>query len=47
MPIANAAYQTNAGEAVQWNRTEALQLFGALQDNKAVPAGLLSGTKVG
>ena len=47
VPIANAAYQTNAGEAVLWNRTEALQLFGALQDNKAVPAGLLSGTTVG
>ncbi len=47
VPIANAAYPTNAGEAVLWNRTEALQLFGALQDNKAVPAGLLSGTTVG
>jgi LCP family protein required for cell wall assembly len=47
VPIANAAYQTNAGEAVQWNRTQALQLFGALQHNQAVPAGLLSGTKVG
>ena len=47
VPIANAALPTNAGEAVEWNRTEALQLFGALQDNKAVPAGLLSGTSVG
>jgi LCP family protein required for cell wall assembly len=47
VPIANPAYQTNAGEAVLWNRTQALQLFGALQDNKAVPAGLLSGTTVG
>ena len=47
VPIANAALPTNAGEAVEWNRTEALQLFGALQDNKAVPAGLLSGTTVG
>jgi LCP family protein required for cell wall assembly len=47
VPIANAALPTNAGEAVEWNRTEALQLFGALQQNKAVPAGLLSGTTVG
>ncbi|MGC1756828.1 MAG: LytR family transcriptional regulator, partial [Trebonia sp.] len=47
VPIANAALPTNAGEAVEWNRTEALQLFGALQDNQAVPAGLLSGTSVG
>jgi len=47
VPIANAALPTNAGEAVEWNRTEALQLFEALQQNKAVPAGLLSGTTVG
>jgi hypothetical protein len=47
VPIANAALQTNAGEAIEWNRTEALQLFEALQQNKAVPAGLLSGTTVG
>jgi LCP family protein required for cell wall assembly len=48
VPIANAAYQTsNAGEAVLWNRGEALQLFGALQNNKPVPSGVLSGTKVG
>jgi len=48
VPIANAAYQTsNAGEAVLWNRSEALQLFGALQSGKQVPSGLLSGTTVG
>ena len=47
VPIANPAYYTNAGESVLWNRTEALQLFGALHDNKAIPAGLLSGTTVG
>ena len=47
VPIANPALPTNAGEAVEWNRTEALQLFGALQDNKPVPSGLLSGTTVG
>jgi LCP family protein required for cell wall assembly len=47
VPIANAAYQTPAGEAVLWNRAQALQLFNALQQGKAVPAGLLNGTKVG
>ena len=47
VPIADAALPTNAGQAVEWNRTEALQLFRALQANKAVPAGLLSGTSVG
>jgi LCP family protein required for cell wall assembly len=48
VPIANAAYPTpNAGEAVLWNRSQALELFGALQQGKPVPAGLLSGTKVG
>ncbi|HEX9042475.1 MAG TPA: LCP family protein [Trebonia sp.] len=47
VPIANAAYPTAAGEAVLWNRSQALQLFDALQQGKAVPAGLLNGTKVG
>jgi LCP family protein required for cell wall assembly len=48
VPIANAAYETsNAGEAVLWNQTEAQQLFGALQQDKPVPTGLLSGTTVG
>jgi LCP family protein required for cell wall assembly len=48
VPIANANYLTsNAGDAVQWNRTQALQLFNALQNNQAVPKGLLSGTTVG
>jgi LCP family protein required for cell wall assembly len=47
VPIANPAYQTSAGEAVLWNKSQALQLFNALQQDKPVPAGLLSGTKVG
>jgi LCP family protein required for cell wall assembly len=47
VPIANANYTTPAGDAVQWNRTQALALFNALQAGKAVPAGLLSGTTVG
>jgi LCP family protein required for cell wall assembly len=47
VPIANAAYQTSVGEAVLWNRSQALELFDALQAGKPVPAGLLTGTKVG
>jgi LCP family protein required for cell wall assembly len=47
VPIANASYITSAGDSVLWNRTEALALFTALQKDKPVPAGLLSGTKIG
>jgi LCP family protein required for cell wall assembly len=47
VPIANANFQTSAGDAVLWDRTQALQLFNALKADKPVPAGLLSGTKVG
>jgi LCP family protein required for cell wall assembly len=48
VPIASANYVTsNAGDAVLWNRTQALQLFNALKNNQAVPKGLLSGTTVG
>ena len=48
VPIANANYYTtNAGDAVQWNSTEALELFNALKNGQTVPPGLLSGTTVG
>ena len=47
VPIANANLSTPAGDAVQWNRTQALALFNDLQAGKAVPAALLSGTQVG
>jgi LCP family protein required for cell wall assembly len=47
VPIANANYPTSAGDAVLWNRTQALALFNALKAGKAVPAGLLTGTKAG
>jgi LCP family protein required for cell wall assembly len=47
VPIANANYLTSAGDSVLWNHTEALALFNALQNNKSVPAGLLTGTQVG
>ena len=39
--------QTSAGDAVQWDRAQALALFNALKAGKPVPAGLLTGTKVG
>jgi LCP family protein required for cell wall assembly len=48
VPIANANYPTsNAGDAVLWNRTQALELFNDLAAGKAVPASLITGTKVG
>jgi LCP family protein required for cell wall assembly len=47
VPIANANFATSAGDAVLWNRTQALALFNALKAGKPVPAGLLTGTKVG
>ena len=47
VPIANANFQTSAGDAVKWNSSQALQLFNALKADKPVPAGLLTGTKVG
>jgi LCP family protein required for cell wall assembly len=47
VPIANANLQTSAGDAVQWDQSQALELFNALQQGKPVPAGLLTGTQVG
>jgi LCP family protein required for cell wall assembly len=48
VPIANANYlTTNAGDAVQWDQSQALALFNALKNNQPVPKGLLSGTTVG
>lgn len=48
VPIASSNYFTaNAGDAVLWNRAEALALFNALQNDQTVPKGLLGGTTVG
>jgi LCP family protein required for cell wall assembly len=48
VPIANPNYlTTNAGDAVQWNQSQALALFNALKNNQPVPKGLLSGTTIG
>ncbi len=47
VPIANSNYQTSAGDAVEWDKTQATELFNALKNNQAVPANLLDGTKTG
>jgi len=48
VPIANANYTTaNAGDAVLWNQSQALQMFNALKNNQPVPANLLIGTTTG
>jgi len=48
VPVADANYLTaNAGDALLWNRSEALRLFGALKNDQQVPANLLSGTRIG
>ena len=48
VPVADANYPTaNAGDALLWNHSEALQLFSALKNDQQVPADLLSGTTVG
>ena len=48
VPVADANYATsNAGDALLWNHSEALQLFTALKNNQPVPADLLTGTTVG
>jgi LCP family protein required for cell wall assembly len=46
VPIANTDYITPAGDSVQWNQTEALQLFNALKNDTPVPPSLLTGSKV-
>jgi anionic cell wall polymer biosynthesis LytR-Cps2A-Psr (LCP) family protein len=48
VPVADSNYETaNAGDALLWNRSEALQLFNDLKNNQQVPADLLTGTTVG
>jgi len=47
VPIADANFPTSAGDAVKWDSAKALVLFNALKAGKPVPAGLLTGTKVG
>jgi LCP family protein required for cell wall assembly len=47
VPIANNNYYTSAGDTVLWNSTRAAELFRALKNDSAIPAGLLSGTTIG
>jgi LCP family protein required for cell wall assembly len=47
VPIANPNYQTNAGDSVLWDKTQATELFNALKNDSTIPKGLLSGTSVG
>lgn len=47
VPIANSNYQTNAGDSVLWNKTQATELFNALKTDSTIPSGLLKGTSVG
>jgi LCP family protein required for cell wall assembly len=47
VPIANSNYQTSVGDAVEWNHTEASQLFTALQGDQPVPANLITGSQLG
>jgi LCP family protein required for cell wall assembly len=45
VPIANANFVTSSGQdAVEWNRTQALALFQALNDGTPIPAGLITGS---
>jgi LCP family protein required for cell wall assembly len=46
VPIANPSFETSAGDSVELDQSRALELFNALKAGKAVPAGLLTGTKV-
>jgi LCP family protein required for cell wall assembly len=48
VPVADANYWTpNAGDALLWNRAQALALFNDLKNGQSVPPDLLSGTTVG
>jgi LCP family protein required for cell wall assembly len=47
VPVANPNYHTSAGDSVQWNTTQATELFKALKNDSAIPKGLLGGTTVG
>jgi len=47
VPISDNNYYTSAGDSVLWNKAQATELFNALKNGSAIPAGLLSGTTVG
>jgi LCP family protein required for cell wall assembly len=47
VPIANPNYETQAGDSVEWNQTQATQLFNDLKTDTTIPSSLLSGTSLG
>jgi LCP family protein required for cell wall assembly len=47
VPIANANYSTSAGDAVQWDSSQAKTLFNDLQTGQPVPKNLISGSRQG
>jgi LCP family protein required for cell wall assembly len=47
VPIASSNFQTAAGDAVEWDHTEALRLFNALKDDQPVPHDLVTGSHQG
>jgi LCP family protein required for cell wall assembly len=48
VPIANSNYYTsNAGDAVEWDQSQATELFNDLAKDNPVPSSLIEGTKVG
>jgi len=44
VPIANSNYITSAGDAVQWNQSQAKELFNDLQSGQTVPKSLITGS---
>jgi LCP family protein required for cell wall assembly len=44
VPIANSNYPTAVGDAVQWDRARALELFNDLRAGRRVPRSLLTGS---
>jgi LCP family protein required for cell wall assembly len=46
VPIANANYPTNAGDAVLWDNARANRLFHDLNHDQPVPKGLLTGSQL-
>jgi LCP family protein required for cell wall assembly len=46
VPIANANYPTSAGDAVQWDQSQAKELFADLGADRKVPKSLLTGSSL-
>jgi LCP family protein required for cell wall assembly len=44
VPVANSNYPTAVGDAVQWDRARALELFNDLRADRRVPKSLLTGS---